>query len=334
MINAKSYMTLRCLMGLGMGFALFFTFAATAQSQPSGYPSKPVRVIVPYPPGGGNDIIGRAIADELTRHYGQTFYVDNRPGASTIIGTEIAAHAPADGYHLFVASQTTFAIVPHLKSKVPYDPLLDFESISLLATQPYLIVNHPSLPARTVPELISLAKAKPGQLLFASPSIGTGGHLCAELFKVRADIQMVHIPYKGSGPAVADLIGGQIPLMFATTSSVHPHIKSGKLRGLAISSLIRHPTLADIPTIAETLPGFESIQWIGINTPRATPTPLIQTLNHSIASITHTPRFAQRMASQGYDAQGSTPEALSLRIKSEFIRFKKLIQSIGLKDEN
>ncbi len=308
-------------------------YAWPAGAQPA-YPVKTVRVIIPYPPGGGNDIIGRAVADELTRRTGQTFFVDNRPGASTIIGTEIAARAPADGYSLFVASQTTFAIVPNLKAKVPYDPIRDFEPVSLLATQPYLIVVHPSLPVRTVKELIAMAKAQPGKILFASPTIGSGGHLSAELFKAQAGVDMLHIPYKGAGPAVADLLGGQVPLMFATTSSVHAQVLAGKLRAVAITAARRHPTLPAVPTVMESLPGFETIQWIAMHGPRGTPAGVIERLNATIAATAKAREFRERMATQGYDAESSTPQQLTARIKSELDRFGKLIKSIGLRDES
>jgi tripartite-type tricarboxylate transporter receptor subunit TctC len=287
-------------------------------------------VIVPYPPGGGNDIIGRAVADELTRRFGLTFFVDNRPGASTIIGTEVAARAPADGYHLFVAGQTTFAIVPSLKAKVPYDPLRDFEPVSLLATQPYLIVAHPSLPIGNIKALI----AQPGKILFASASIGSGGHLSAELFKAQTGTDMLHIPYKGSGPAVSDLLGGQVPLMFATASPVIPHVMAGKLRAVAITSAQRHASLPNVPAVAETLPGFESTQWIAMHAPRATPRDVIERLNTAVAAIAQGKAFRERMAAQGYDAETSTPQQLTARIQSELARFSKLIKAIGLRDES
>ena len=314
-------------------FALCAVCASSAGAQPN-YPAKAVRVIVPYPPGGGNDIIGRAVADELTRRMAQTFFVDNRPGASTIIGAELVARAAPDGYTLFVASQTTFAIVPNLKAKVPYDPMRDFEPVSLLATQPYLIVVHPSLPVRTVKDLIAVAKAQPGKIMFASPTIGSGGHLSAEMFKAQTRVDMLHIPYKGAGPAVADLLGGQVPLMFATTSSVHSQVIAGKLRAVAITSPQRHATLPNVPTVNETLPGFETTQWIAMHGPRGMPQAIVDRLNTTITATAKTREFRERMASQGYDAESSTPQQLTARIKSEFERFGKLIKSIGLKDEN
>ena len=309
--------------------------AAQLPSTGSGqaYPAKTVRVIVPYPPGGGNDIIGRAIADELTRRLGQTFFVDNRPGASTAIGAELAARAPADGYHLFVASQTTFATVPNFKAKLPYDPVRDFEPVSLLAIQPYLIVVHPSLPVRTVKELIAMAKAQPGKILYASASVGSGSHLFTEMFKAQTGIDMLHIPYKGSGPAVADLLGGQVSLMFSTAGSVHTQVTAGKLRAVAITSAKRHVTLPNLPTVAETLPGFEISQWIAMHAPRATPRDITERLNRAGAAITQAKGYRERMLAQGYDAEASTPQQLTARIHSELARFGKLIKAIGLKDD-
>jgi tripartite-type tricarboxylate transporter receptor subunit TctC len=298
------------------------------------YPAKTVRVIIPYPPGGGNDIIGRAIADELTKRLGQQFIVDNRPGASTIIGAEAAARAAPDGYTLFVASQTTFAIVPNLKGKVPYDPVRDYEPVSLLATQPYTLVVHPSLPVATVKQLIALAKSQPGKIAYASPSIGTGGHLSGELFKVMTGTDMLHIPYKGAGPAVADLLGGHVPVMFATASSVHPQVVNGKLRALATTSANRTAALPNVPTIAESgVPGFETIQWIAMHGPRGMVREAVERLNAAIAASMKSPEFRERMGSQGYDPANSTPQELAERIKSELARFGKLIRAIGLKDE-
>ncbi len=310
--------------------AFLFTPPSFAQS----YPAKTVRVIIPYPPGGGNDIIGRAIADELTRRLGQQFIVDNRPGASTIIGADLAARAVADGYTLFVASQTTFAIIPNLKARVPYDPVRDFDPVSLLATQPYLLVVHPSLPVTSVRQLVALAKARPGKIEYASPSIGTGGHLTAELFKIMTGTDMLHIPYRGAGPAVTDLLGGQVSVMFATTSSVHPLVVSGKLRGIAISSAQRSPSLPNVPTIAESsVAGFETIQWVGMHGPRGIPSVAVERLNVAIAASMKSREFRDRMAAQGYDAEASTPQQLAARIKNELERFGKLIKAIGLKDE-
>ena len=262
----------------------------SAHAQPN-YPVKTVRVIVPYPPGGGNDIIARAVADDLTRRTGQTFFIDNRAGASTIIGSEIAAKAAPDGYHLFVSSQTSLAIVPNLKKNVPYDPVRDFESVSMLATQPYLVVVHPSLPVHNIRELIALAKAQPGKLVYGSPSSGTGGHLSAELFKMTTGVDMLHVPYKGGAQAATEVLGGHVSLMFATMSSVHPFAVSGRLRAIAVTSAKRSPAVPNVPTIAESgVPGYETVQWIAMSVPRGTPKWAVDRLNAEIAAGVKTSR--------------------------------------------
>jgi tripartite-type tricarboxylate transporter receptor subunit TctC len=319
---------LRCLL-----LILFASMAWTPASAQN-YPARQVRVIVPYPPGGGNDIIARAVTDELTKRTAQQFFVDNRPGASTIIGAEMAAKAPPDGYTLFVSSQTTLAIVPNLKSKVPYDPLRDFEPVSMLATQPYLLVVHPSLPVRTVKDLIALAKSRPGKIVYGSSGIGTGGHLSTELFKSMAHVDIVHVPYKGGAQAATDLMGGHTTLMFATMSSVYQQAMNGKLRAVAITSAKRSPAAPTVPTVAESgLPGFETVQWIAMSAPRNTPKNIIDRLNTELVAGNKSPELRERLSSQGYDPEVSTPQQLADYIKVEFTRFGKLIRSIGMKDE-
>jgi len=293
-----------------------------------------VRVIVPYPPGGGNDIIARAVVDELSRRTSQQFYVDNRPGASTIIGAELAAKAPPDGYTLFVSSQTTLAIVPNLKSKVPYDPVRDYEPVSLLATQPYLVVVHPSLPVHNVRQLSALARARPGKIVYGSSGIGTGGHLSAELFKVMTHTDMLHVPYKGGAQAVTDLLGGHVSVMFATMSSVYQQAMSDKVRPIAITSAVRSPAAPKVPTVAESgVPGYETVQWIAMSAPRATPKNIIDRLNAELAAGVKSPDLRERLSSQGYEPASSTPQQLGDYIKVEFARFGKLIKAIALKDE-
>jgi len=314
--------------------AVLLASAASASVWAQGYPAKTVRVIVPYPPGGGNDIIARAVTDELTKRTGQQFFVDNRPGASTIIGAELAAKAPPDGYTLFVSSQTTLAIVPNLKSKVPYDPLRDFEPVSMLATQPYLLVVHPSLPVRTVKDLIALAKSRPGKIVYGSSGIGTGGHLSTELFKSMTHVDIVHVPYKGGAQAATDLMGGHTTLMFATMSSVYQQAMNGKLRAVAITSAKRSPAAPNVPTVAESgVPGFETVQWIAMSAPRATPKNIIDRLNTELVAGNKSPELRERLTSQGYDPEVCTPQQLADYIKVEHARFGKLIRSIGMKDE-
>lgn len=319
-------------LSLGLLAGGFLPLVSSAQPA-AGYPARTVRIVVPYPPGGGIDIIGRAIAEELAGRLGQSVIVDNRPGASTVIGAEVAAKAPGDGHTLLVATQTTFGIVPHLRPKLPYDPVRDFEPVSLLATQPFLLVVHPSLPVRTLKELVAAAKAQPGRINYASPPTGSGAHLALEMVKQQTGIDLHYIPYKGSAPAVIDLLGGQIPVLFTTTSSVHAHVLSKRVRAVAISAPQRHPTLPDVPTMAETLPGFESSQWIALYASRGTPAAIVERLNAAIVAIAGAKSFRERMAAQGYDAESSTAQQLAARVRSELDRYGKLIRAIGLKDE-
>jgi tripartite-type tricarboxylate transporter receptor subunit TctC len=319
---------------LGAAFAIALAGMAPAALAQPAYPLKTVRVIVPYPPGGGNDIIARAVADELSKRTGQTFFIDNRPGASTIIGAELAARATPDGYHLFVSSQTTLAIVPNLKKNVPYDSLRDFDSVSMLATQPYLLVVHPSLPVRSVRDLIALAKSKPGKIVFGSPSVGTGGHLSAELFKIMTGVDMLHVPYKGGAYAATDLLGGHISLLFATMSSVHPFAVSGRLRAVAVTSAKRSPAVPEVPTIAESgVPGYETVQWIALSAPRGIPKAALDRLNAEVAAGMKSPDLRERLTGQGYQPEPSTPQYLADYVKVELARFGKLIKAINLKDE-
>jgi tripartite-type tricarboxylate transporter receptor subunit TctC len=311
-----------------------FVLATCAPAWAQSYPVKSVRVIVPYPPGGGNDIIARAVVDELSRRTAQQFFVDNRPGASTMIGAELAAKSAPDGYTLFVSSQTTLAIVPNLKSKVPYDPLRDFEPVSLLATQPYLVVVHPSLPAHNVAQLIALAKSRPGKIVYASSGIGTGGHLSGELFKMMTHTDMLHVPYKGGAQAATDLAGGHVSVMFATMSSVYQQAMSGRVRAIAITSAKRSLAAPKVPTVAESgVPSYETVQWIAMSAPRSTPKSVIDRLNAELAAGVKSPELRERLSSQGYDPESSTPQQLGDYIKVEYTRFGKLIRAINLKDE-
>ena len=318
------------LYGLAVLPGLLSGAPASAQT----YPAKSVRVIVPYPPGGGNDIIARAVVDELSRRTSQQFFVDNRPGASTIIGAELAIKAPPDGYTLFVSSQTTLAIVPNLKTKVPYDPLRDFEPVSLLATQPYLVVTHPSLPVHNVAQLAALAKSRPGKIVYASSGVGTGGHLSGELFKMVTRTDMLHVPYKGGAQAVNDLVGGHVSVMFATMSSVYQQAMGGRVRPIAITSSKRSPAAPGVLTVAESgVPGYETVQWIAMSGPRGLPRPVIDKLNAELVAGNKSPELRERLSSQGYDPEVCTPQQLAHYIKVEFARFGKLIRAINLKDE-
>jgi tripartite-type tricarboxylate transporter receptor subunit TctC len=297
------------------------------------YPTRPVRIVVPYPPGGGNDIIGRIAAEELTRRLGQQAIVDNRPGGSTVIGAEIVAKAPPDGHTLLVTSHTTFAFIPNLRSKLPFDPVRDFEPISLMATQSFVLVTHPTIPAKTVREVIALAKAKPGELTFASSGVGTGTHFSGEQMKVLAGIDIRHIPYKGGGPALNDLIAGHVSMGFGSIASTQPFVKQGKIRMIAITSAKRSAAAPDVPTIGETIKGYEMTPWNAMFAPKGTPRAIVERLNRDIVAAIKSPQVAERLMGLGYDAAASTPGELAAHVKLELARYGKLIKAIGFKDE-
>jgi tripartite-type tricarboxylate transporter receptor subunit TctC len=310
---------------------LLMSSAASAQQA---YPTRPIRLIVPYPPGGPTDIIGRTINDRLGKRLGQQVVVDNRAGAATVIGADIAAHSPADGYTLLLATITTLAVNPALKTKLPYHPERDFAPVSMLAAQPYVLVVYPGVPAYSVSQLIAYAKAQPGKLSYASPGIGAGAHLAAELFKHMAQIDVVHVPYKGSSPAMTDVIGGRCAFAFSGISAAQPHTLSGKLRALAVSTAKRSAALPEIPTIAESgLPGYHMNTWNSLVVARGTPAPIIQRLNTEVVGILNEPEVKERLKQQGIDPDPGTPAQLAAHIKSEVARFDSLIKAIGLKAE-
>lgn len=298
------------------------------------YPTRPIRFIIPFPPGGGNDILGRAFAERLGERLGQQWVVDNRGGASTIIAAEIVARAPADGYTLLLGTNTTLAVIPSLKEKLPYDPIKDYDAISLMSSSPYLLVVHPGFQAKTVKELIALAKAKPGEINYASPGHGTSNHLSFELFMWMAGIKLTHVPYKGTGPALTELLGGQVPVMLASTASVRPLVLSGKLRALGISTAKRSPAMPDVVPIAESgVPGFNNASWVGLISPRGTPPAIIKRLNAEIAAVIQGGDLRERLASQGFVPDASTPQQFARHIRDELNRFRKLVKDANIKPE-
>ena len=295
------------------------------------YPARPIRFVIPFPPGGGNDILGRAFAERLSERLGQQWVVDNRGGASTIIAAEIVSRAPADGYTLLLATNTTLAVVPSLRRKLPYDPINDYDPISLMSASPYLLVVHPGFPAATVKDLIAMAKAKPGHLNYASPGFGTSNHLSFELFKSMAGIDLTHVPYKGTGPALTELLGGQVPVMFAATASVRPLVLSGKLRALGISTAKRSPAMPEVAPIAESgVPGFDNASWVGLVSPRGAPPAIIARLNAEIATVIQGGDLREKLASQGFVPEASTPQQFARHIRAELERFQKLVKAAGL----
>jgi tripartite-type tricarboxylate transporter receptor subunit TctC len=298
------------------------------------YPAKSVRVVIPYPPGGGNDIIGRIVADDLGRRLGQQMLVDNRPGGSTAIGAEIVARAPADGYTVLITSHTTYALLPNLRPRLNYDPVRDFEPVSLLAKQSFALAVHPSLPANTVKQVIALAKARPGQLTFSSAGAGTGTHFSGEQFKVLAKVDMLHVPYKGGNTALNAVLSGETTMTFGSLSALSPYVNAKKLRVIAVTSAKRTPLDPNIPTIAESgLPGYEMTPWYGLVTPKGAPQSVIERLNGAVIAAMQSRDMQEKIARVGYEPEGSTPQQLAEHIKAELARYAKLIKVIGFKEE-
>ncbi|MFZ9193821.1 MAG: Bug family tripartite tricarboxylate transporter substrate binding protein [Burkholderiales bacterium] len=291
-------------------------------------------MVIPYPPGGGNDIIGRIVADDLGRRLGQQMLVDNRPGGSTAIGAELVARAPADGYTLLITSHTTYALLPNLRPKLNYDPVRDFEPVSLLARQSFALAVHPSLPANTVKQVIALARARPGQLTFSSAGAGTGTHFSGEQFKVLAKVDMLHVPYKGGNTALNAVLSGETTMTFGSLSALSPYVNAKKLRVIAVTSAKRSPLDRNIPTIAESgLPGYEMTPWYGLVTPKGAPQPVIERLNGAVIAAMQSKDMQEKIARVGYEPEGSTPQQLAEHIKAELARYAKLIKVIGFREE-
>jgi tripartite-type tricarboxylate transporter receptor subunit TctC len=302
---------------------------ALAQTQAQ-YPSKPIRLVVPFPAGGTTDILARAVAQKLSEAWGQQVIVDNRPGAGGNIGSDIVAKAAPDGYTLVMGTVGTHAINPSLYRKMPYDHVKDFAPVILVAGVPNVLVVNPSLPVHTVRELVDYAKANPGKLNFASSGNGTSIHLSGELFKTMAGVQMTHVPYKGSAPALTDLMGGQVQLMFDNLPSSLQLIQAGKLRAIAVTSTARAAALPDVPTIAESgLPGFEASSWFGVLAPAGTPREIVTKLNATIGAWLATPDAKDKLLSQGAIAAGGTPEAFARHIDAETAKWAKVVKMSG-----
>jgi tripartite-type tricarboxylate transporter receptor subunit TctC len=298
---------------------------AEAQS----YPTGPVRIVVPFPAGGGVDTTGRLIGQRLADALGKPFVIDNRPGANGMIGSEIVAKSPKDGYTLMV-NGANFVTTPSLYSKVTYDPIRDFDPISLLSVAPNVLVVHPSLPAKSVKELIALARARPGQVNFAGSGSGSTPHLAAELFNTLANVRMVHVPYRGTGPAIVGLMSGEASVMFMPTTNAVQLVKAGKLRGLAVTSTTRLTVLPQLPTVAESgLKGYESSQWYGMLAPAGTPVDILNVLNGHVVKIMQAADMKQRMTDSGNVAVGSARDAFATHLKTEFDKWAKVIRQSG-----
>ncbi len=299
---------------------------ARAQS----YPTHPIRLVVPYAPGGGTDILARLVVPKLSDALGQQVIVDNRPGASGNIGYDVVAKSPPDGYTLTMVD-TSYMTNPSLFAKLPFDVDKDLVPVSLLASGPVILIVHPSVPATTVASLIDIAKAKPGALNFASGGNGSSTHLAGELFKLVAGVDMVHVPYKGTGAAINDLVAGQVSIMFAGISQARGHVEAGKARGLAVTGDTRAPALPAVPTFAETgLPGVESSTLWGTMAPAATPRDIVQRLNVELVKAVRAPDLQDRLADLGFQAIGSTQEAFGEILKSETAKWARVIKQVGV----
>ena len=307
-------------------------FAQTPGATSGDYPNKAIRFLVTYPPGGGNDIIARLIGLKLTDSLGQPVVVENRSGAGGTIGTGAAAGAPPDG-HTIVLVSTPFAMSQALYSNLSWDPVKSFAPITLVGSSPNILVAHPSVPAKSVAELLQLAKARPSELNIASLGGATTQHLAGELLKTMGKVNMVQIPYKGSAPAMQDLIAGQVQLMFNAMPSTLPHVKSGRLRALAITARERSPLIPELPTVAETLPGYEVTTWFGILAPAGTPPRITGRLHLEITMILHAPDIRAKLTDMGVDTIGSTPEAFAAHVKAELAKWAEIIRTTGAKME-
>ena len=310
------------------GALLISLVAQTLAAQP--YPARPIRLVIPYPPGGPTDFVGRTVGQKLSQALGQQIVVDNRPGAGTIIGSELVARAALDGYTLLFGTGGGTFLAPLMLPKVPYDPHRDFAPVSMLVQSPQVLVVHPSVAANSVSELVALAKAKPGALNFASVGTGTSPHLGGELFQSLAGIKLVHVPYKGTAPALTDLISGQVHILFTSMPTVLAHVQGGRLRLLGTGGTKRSAVIPETPPIAETLPGFELVTWYGIFAPARTPDAIIRRLNAEIVKALADRESHDRLAAQGLEPTPTTPEELKRYTQQDSGRWARLIKAAGI----
>ncbi|HYH43206.1 MAG TPA: tripartite tricarboxylate transporter substrate binding protein [Burkholderiales bacterium] len=313
--------------------SLLFVFPVAAAAAEA-YPTKPVRFVITFPPGGPTDVVVRLIGQRLTDQWGHPMIVDNRGGAGGIVGTEIVARAEPDGYSFLVGTAGGMTINPALRSKLPYDPFRDFAPVGMLVNNPQILVANPGVAAKNVKELVALAKAKPGQLNFASAGTGTATHLGLELLKLTTGMDAVHVPYKGGAPATADLIGGQVQLLWVSIPSVLPHVKGGRLRALAVSTAKRSASAPDVPTVAESgYPGFEYSNWNALFAPAKTSPAIVRKVNAAVVKALSEPDIAQRLTMQGADPAPGTPEELARYMRTDHERWKKVIRAANIKPD-
>jgi tripartite-type tricarboxylate transporter receptor subunit TctC len=314
-------------------FALFLLVSFSLMAQAQSWPAKPVKVIVPFAPGGASDLMPRLVGEKLTQMWGQPMLIENRPGAAGNVGMEAGAKAPADGYTLLSAPNGNMVVNPHMYSKLAYDVFRDLAPITRIASVQNVLVVHPDVPAKSMPDLIALAKAKPGSLNFASPGNGSQAHVAVELLKMRLGLDIVHVPYQGVGPAIKDLLGGRITLMVAQVPSALPHIKAGKLRALAVASRAPLAALPDVPTIAFAagLPGFEAVSWYALMAPAGTPKEVIAKIQADIAKVLQMPEVRERLEGMGAEPSGESSADLAARIKGEYDYWGDVVRKASIK---
>ncbi len=323
------------MLGVLKTVTLIVVIAWTSAAGAQGYPAKPIRILIGFPAGSTVDILARPIALRMTEFLGQQVVVDNRAGATGIIANELVVKAPADGYTLLATPGSSLTTSPHMHAHMTFDVLRDLAPVAQIGAFSFVLFVHPNVPAKSVKELIDLARARPGVLTFGSPGSGSGLHLAGELFKSMARVDIVHVPYKGGPPAVTDMLGGRIDMMFYTLAVVQQHIKSGRLRAIAMTGLTRDPLMPQIPTVTEAgLPGYEISGWHGFLAPGATPKDIIDTLNATVVSILGTPAIKEFWASQGMGfASSNTPEQFAARFRADYEKYGRLIKSAGIKPE-
>ena len=316
------------------GMAVLALTLAAALPALAEFPDRPIRIIVPYPPGGTSDLLARAVAPRLGERLKQTVVIENRAGAGGVIGSQVVAKSPADGYTLLLGTIATHGILPVLQKPAPYDAVKDFAPVTLLASTPNVLVANPSAPVRNLAELLALARAKPGSVNFGSTSLGGSPHMSGELLKTMAQVDIVHVPYKGGGPMLIDLMGGQIPIGFDNLPSSMNHIRAGKIRALAVTTAKRWPGAPEIPTMAEAgVPGYEATAWFGLLAPANTPKPIVELLQRHVAAILRQPEVEKMLLEQGAEAVGNTPDEFARLIAAELQKWDKVVAATGVKLE-
>jgi len=318
----QSFVQVALMLVLAMGSQL-----APAQT----YPSKPVRIIVAFPPGGGVDIVARTMGPRLSEALGQPVVVDNRAGAAGIVGTDLAAKSPADGHTVFIGTLGNLSVNPLLYAKLPFDVGRDFAPLTLVVSVTFVLYVHPSLPVKTVKDLIALTRSRPGQINYASSGNGGAPHLAAELFNSMVGVKMVHVPYKGSGLSFIDLLGGQVPLTFDSMVQGLQYVKSGRLRAVAVLGPKRSPVLPEVPTVGETLPGYEVVNWFGMVVPAATPRDIVTRLNAEVVKVLRMPEIRERLLASGAEPMGNTPEEFGAFMKSEAVKWARVIKDANIR---